>query len=185
MIVLWVYACYHMGMDDTAQSPIQPNPQVVNAQGIPLVQSGQSVQDQSAPPVPQQQPVEPTQVSVPIGGKEHEGVQVVDAAPTHQEVEIPQEVIEAGVENAPAEEIQLNKEHKDAGIEPAKESTPVPSAPSMVQLPDEYKPPSGLGLLHQNVKRAATWLWLLLFKSQKQSERIAQTQPKQAENIQQ
>ena len=158
-------------MDDTAQQS-----------GVSQVPQDQQMQ------VPQQQGVQPnqpsepvqnvSQASVPVGGKEHASGTVAEAQPAQPEVIVSQEVQEAGVEATSSEEVQLTEEHKQAGIEPAKEATPLPQGPTNIQLPDEYKPPKGLGLLHQNVKKAATWLWLLLFKAQKQSERLAQTQQK-------
>jgi len=129
---------------------------------------------QPPPQVPQQQ------ATVGVGGKENEAVGVGGVQPSHPEIIVPETVAEVGVkpEQGGEQEVQLTPEQKAAGIEPAKEATPLPQGATSVQLPDEYKEPTGFGLLHQNVKKAATWLWLLLFKAQKQSERTAQTQLK-------
>lgn len=163
-------------MDDTAQqSGISQVSQDQQTQ-VPQQPVGntQVQQDTPSPQVLQQQ------ATVGIGGKEQEAVGVGGIQPSHPEIIVPETVAEAGVKPAERseQEVQLTPEQKAAGIEPAKEATPLPQGTISVQLPDEYKEPSGFGLLHQNVKKAATWLWLLLFKAQKQSERITQTQQK-------
>ena len=153
-IVLLGVAWYHSAMDDSAQNQAQ------------IAQ-----QPQGAPQTPQVPPVNtPQQVSVTGGGKEREAAPVAGIAPSHPEVVIPEVVAEAGVQKEQhiEHEVQLTPEQKAAGIEPAKEATPVPTQPTMVQLPDDYKAPKGFALFHQQVKKAATWLMLLLFKSQQQ-----------------
>jgi hypothetical protein len=146
-------------MDPTAQNPsIQPVDDTQGATSAPV------------PTVPADQQQQ-SPVSVPVGGKEQEVVPIAEIQPTHPEIVVSKIVQEAGVEAMPSEEPQLTQEHKVLGVEVAKEATPVPSGPSIVQLPENYKAPRGFfGLFHQQVKSAATWLWLLLFKVQEQKE---------------
>lgn len=141
-------------MDDSAQNQVQ---------------STQS--PQAASPVPQVPPQAATQQVSVSGGKEREAAPVSGVTPSHPEVVIPEVVAEAGVqkEHSTDHEVRLTPEQQATGIEPAKEATPVSTQPTMVQLPDEYKEPKGFALLHQQVKKAATWLMLLLFKSQQQA----------------
>lgn len=178
-------------MDDTAQSPqpltqgqggqqlvSQPSvvqPHLDNAQAASVAQPGglqsqpqQSVSQSFVPlePVAQSQQAD----TIPVAGKEHEAVVVAEVEPAQPEVQIPQEVQEAGVEAVASEEPQLTDAHKEAGMEAVKEAAPIPSGPSKVQLPEDYKAPKGFfSLLHQQVKHAATWFYLLLFKAQEQA----------------
>ena len=124
-----------------------------------------------APPASQMSSTAPAQqVSVSGGGKEREAAPVTGVMPSHPEVVIPEVVAEAGVqkEQSTDHEMRLSPEQQATGMQPAKEATPVPSEPTMVQLPGDYKVPTGFALFHQQVKKAATWLMLLLFKSQQQ-----------------
>jgi len=162
-------------MDDTAQSPGQVGQQTVSQPPVsqPSFTDTQGVQQATVPQQPAQgqdaQQVSQEPVNIPVGGKEHEAVGVGGVQPTQPEVAISQEVKEAGVEAAPAEEPQLSQEHKDAGLEAVKEATPLPSGPTKVQLPDDYKAPKSVfSLLGQHAKNAATWLYLLLFKVEEQ-----------------
>ena len=148
-------------MDPTAQ----------NTQNQPVQNTQQDQQQVVQQPVQTpQEPVAQQSVSVPAGGKEQEAMGVGGIQPSQPEVVVPQEVQEAGVETATAEEPQLTQEHKDAGLEAVKEAAPVPHNSSKVQLPENYKAPQGFSLFHQKVKDAATWLWLLLFKVEEQKE---------------
>lgn len=157
-------------MDDSAQSPVQP---ASSAQ----VQQPQVV---SQPPASVPQPLGNTQGQQPasavVGGKEHEAATMGGVQPSHPEVIIPEAVAEVGVtsEQSTDHEVRLTPEQQAAGLEPAKEATPVPKEPGKVQLPEDYQVPKGFALLHQHVHKAVTWLWLLLFKEKQMSVHHAQ-----------
>ena len=95
-------------------------------------------QSQSAQPV---QPVVDN-VSVTAAQKEYEPVSVAPVSaesitPSELEPQINPEVREAGVESVPHLP-KLTEEHKNLGIEPAKESVPVSIQPSgKIQLPSK------------------------------------------------
>ena len=155
-------------MDDSAQSPVQPtNPAQV-----------QQPQVVSQPPAQVLQPVDTAQgqqVSSVPGGKEQEAVGSGGVQSSHPEVIIPEAVAEVGVQKEQSDhEIRLTPEQQAAGLEPAKEATPVPKEPGKVQLPEDYQMPKGFALLHQHVHKAVTWLWLLLFKEKQMSAQQAQ-----------
>lgn len=191
-------------MDDTAQSPqplaqgqggqqpvSQPSvaqPPLDNAQ-IAYVEQPGGLQSQPQQPVSQSfvptEPVIQSQMpsqhadTISVAGKEHEAVVVAEVQPAQPEVQISQEVQEAGVEAVASEEPQLSDEHKEAGIEAAKEAVPLPKGSTTVQLPEDYKAPKGFfSLLQQHVKNTATWLYLLLFKAQQQAARQAAQEKK-------
>lgn len=151
-------------MDDTAQSSQTTNTSQVSQP--PIIQPPQQV--------PQQQ------MSVPQGGKEQEAIGMGGVQPSHPEVIIPESVAEVGVqkEQSTDHEVRLTPEQLAAGLEAAKEATPVPSEPGKVQLPQDYQQPKGFALLHQQVHKAATWLWLLLFKEKQMSAQHAQDKEK-------
>lgn len=148
-------------MDSTAQDPNQIAQQPQNVSQPPdQPQDASAVSSVVTPPSDQQTTVP---LSAPIGGKEHAAISVPDVQPSHPEVVVPEAVKAAGVESSPNPEvIQLTAEQKQAGIEPAKEATPLPQMPSLhLPIPEE-KVASVLKV--PNPKNSITWLALLIKK---------------------
>ena len=121
-------------MDDTNNKVTDNNQTVVSDQQVR--QPVSPVQDQKVVPV-----VTPTPVSLPqkeqapiiSDTSKDQGAELIK--PSEPEPNIPQEVKDVGVE-AVKETPQLTEEHKVAGIEHAKESTPVSTQPlAKVKLP--------------------------------------------------
>lgn len=111
-----------------------------------------------------QQATQSTQsVSVPVGGKEYEAVSGVVAA-SHPEVVVSEQVQEAGVESHPDPEVvQLTPDQQKAGIQPAKEATPLPLQPTLINLPIPEEKMQSI-LKRPNPTDSITWLATLLKK---------------------
>lgn len=108
-----------------------------------------------------------------MGSKEAEPIGISNSRehirPTEHSIELDKEVKEAGVE-AVSEEKQLTLEDKKAGLELAKESTPVPTQPTQtIKLP--MSPQEAIQTAKSNdVGSAKVWLANLVEKVLKMSK---------------
>lgn len=108
-----------------------------------------------------------SQVAAPVSGVQKEQQPLASArvdshsewvTPSETEAQIPKELSEVGIEAvASNDKPQLTKEHKDAGLEHAGESTPIPSG-SNVQLPMTEGEAKSAIAKEKNITNAFVWL---------------------------
>lgn len=142
-------------MDDTAQKSVHgstPGDDVTQTQPTQPI-SPLSTPHKEAGPVPQ--PEEKVQPYIEPSGAETQPV-------------VPEELAEHGVEAVPSsEQADLTIEQRQAGIEPAKESVSVATAPTgVVKLPtiDEA---NHIAKTHKKVSDSIVWLAALIIKHAK------------------
>lgn len=138
-------------MNDPAQ---QVNDTNTNQQ--PPVQTDQSLQQPTAPAAAPYKEAEPVAISAETPA---EFVQPSEVGPS-----IPKEVAEAGVE-AVSEVPSITPQHREIGIEPAKESVPVATQPTgAVTLPQTQKEAEILLKKNSDTRNSFTWLIMSLIR---------------------
>lgn len=116
----------------------------------------------------QPQPVVPASpVSGPVKEAEPVALPSEYIQPTEQHVEMPQEVREAGVE-AVRETPDLTLHDQKAGIELAKEATPVAIEPSgMMQMPMTKEKAEETIKIHKKISDSVVWLATMVLRQLK------------------
>lgn len=152
------FSCYDCTMDDTAQttSAISQNADD-QAQQSPV----------SVPPVPVPPVVVPHKEAEPIASPTSSTVEEY-IQPSHKEPEIPPELVPHMENSLDNQAVRLTDEHKDVGIEPAKESVPVATEPTgSVNLPISPQQAYKVTKTNKNVADSILWLATLILKHAK------------------
>lgn len=115
--------------------------------------------------------VQPQAVSSPVSSPQKEQIEPVLGQtppewvkPSEKEPEIHPEIAEAGIKET-SELPELKEDHKKAGIELAKESTPVSTEPlGIVELPMTQAQASNIVKKNKDSANALVWLAILVLK---------------------
>ncbi|HEV2340048.1 MAG TPA: hypothetical protein VGT05_04840 [Patescibacteria group bacterium] len=102
-------------------------------------------------------------VSVPVAAKENAPliVKTGNEFATQSEIVLSPEVAAAGVEAQPIQEV-IRQDAQQAGVMPTKDLTPVPTNPTLINLPDETV--QSILQTPKAIKQSVTWLATLIRK---------------------